>query len=34
MKLRKAHKIELRWVKTEALRSARQFIEKKNHEIA
>ena len=33
-KLRKAQKIELRWMKAEGLRCAREYIEKKNHKIS
>ena len=33
-KLRKAHKVELRWMKAEGMRCAREYIDKKSHEIS
>ena len=34
IKIRKAHKVELKWVRTESLKVAREYIEKKNHEVS
>ena len=32
-KTRRAHEVELRWVKAEALRCAREYVTRKSHEI-
>ena len=32
-KMRKAHAIELRWIKSEAMKAAREYVNRKNAEV-